>query len=98
MELIEPGRCERQLARSLRALVEDAYRRGREDALADEDGSVGRLLTVDEAAARLGVPRKRIYEMLADGRLERVQLGERTLRTTERSVVDLINCARDVTA
>lgn len=63
-----------------------------------QTGWAGRLLTVDAAAARLGVPRKRIYEMLSDGRLERVQLGERTLRTTERSVVELINRARDMTA
>lgn len=94
MELIDPGRHERQLARSLRRLVEDAYRRGRDDALAEADGRHGRLLTVDEAATRLGVTRKRIYQMLADGRLERVQLGERTLRTTERSVTALIDAAR----
>lgn len=78
-------------------MVEDAYRRGREDALADMNGRAGRLLAVDEAAARLGVTRKRIYEMLGDGRLERVQLGERTLRTTERSVIELIGSARDTT-
>lgn len=97
MELIDPGRHERQLARSLRGLVEDAYRRGRDDALAEADGQTGRLLTVDEAAARLGVTRKRVYEMLADGRLERVQLGERTLRTTERSIIELIDAARRTT-
>lgn len=72
-------------------MVEDAYRRGRDDALSEGEARRDRLLSVDDAAARLGVRRKRAYEMLGDGRLE---LGERTLRATERSVDELIDAAR----
>lgn len=93
-DVMPPRSYERQLAQAIRGLVEDAYRRGRADALAEEVNGPDRLLSVHMAADVLGVSRKRVYELMAAGRLERVELGERTLRTTERSVRALVESAR----
>lgn len=52
-----------------------------------------RLLTVREAAARIGVGRARIFEMLKDGTLQRVSLGTRSTRIPESSLAAFITKA-----
>lgn len=44
------------------------------------------VMLVDEAAAYLRVSRRSIYRMVADGRLEAVNLGGRFARVTRASV------------
>lgn len=52
-----------------------------------------RLLTPDEAAARLRVKRRTLLDWAAAGRLDVVHLTRRTLRYPEASVNALINGA-----
>lgn len=38
------------------------------------------LLNVDEAAAMLGVPRRRMHALLCEGTIPHIKIGKRTLR------------------
>jgi excisionase family DNA binding protein len=56
-------------------------------------GDPGRLLTVRETADRLSCSARTVWTLIAQGRLPRVKLGERTTRISEASVVALAQTA-----
>lgn len=58
--------------------------------LGDKDPVITDLSTPAEVAARLRINVKTVKTMLADGRLERVELGPHTIRVTTASVNRLI--------
>ncbi len=49
-----------------------------------------RLIHVQQVARYLGVSRKRVYQMVSEGKLDSVRLSPRALRITESSINQFI--------
>ncbi len=56
------------------------------------------LLTPDQVAIRLGVKRRHVYQMCADGRLPGHKISARMLRVVESDLNELIENSRISTA